>query len=116
MAALKSEMENHQPSNMSEKLSEKSNEPSVIPSSELECLQPGYNPKNLQRILREGILLATGGTAILLQMAHPGVAQGVDEHSNFAYRPSDRLRTTMTFMYCMAWGTIEEKRTVLENR
>jgi uncharacterized protein (DUF2236 family) len=114
MAALKPEMENHQPSNMSEKVSEKSNETSVIPSSELECLQPGYNPKNLQKILREGILLATGGTAILLQMAHPGVAQGVDEHSNFAYRPSDRLRTTMTFMYCMAWGTIEEKRTILE--
>ncbi|PMD28480.1 hypothetical protein NA56DRAFT_675650 [Hyaloscypha hepaticicola] len=86
----------------------------VIPSSDLECLQPGYNPKNLQMILKESILLGTGGVAILLQMAHPGVAHGVDEFSNFAYRPSDRLRTTMTFMYCMAWGTIEEKRTIIE--
>jgi uncharacterized protein (DUF2236 family) len=114
MAALKPEMENQQPPTMSEKVSERSLESSILPPSDLECLQPGYNPKNLQKILREGILLATGGTAILLQMAHPGVSQGVDEHSNFAYRPDDRLRTTMTFMYCMAWGTAEEKRTIIE--
>jgi uncharacterized protein (DUF2236 family) len=129
MAALKPEMVQHQPSNisekvsedhenvsssMSEKLSEKTNDSSVIPSPELECLQPGYAPKHLQMILREGILLGTGGVAILLQMAHPGVAQGVDEYSNFAYRPSDRLRTTMIFMYCMAWGTTEEKRLIIE--
>lgn len=90
MAALNGAMGEHQPSNISEKVSEKSNESSVIPSSDLECLQPGFNPKNLQTILKESILLGTGGVAILLQMAHPGVAQGVDEFSNFAYRPSDR--------------------------
>lgn len=111
---LTPEVESHLPSNMSEKTSEKLFESSFIPPPDLDCLQPGYNPENLQMVLREGILIATGGTAILLQMAHPGVAQGVDEHSNFAYRPSDRLRTTLTFMYCMAWGTIEEKRTIIE--
>jgi uncharacterized protein (DUF2236 family) len=97
----------------SEEFSEKSDLP-LTPSSDLECLQPGYKPTYLQGVLREGILLGTGGTAILLQMAHPGVAQGVDENSNFAYRPGDRLRTTMTFMYCMAFGTTEEKRTIIE--
>lgn len=96
-----------------EELSEKENL-SVIPSSDLECLSPDYEPKYLQRILREGILLGTGGVAILLQMANPGVAQGVDQHSNFAYRPSDRLRTTMTYMYCMAFGTPQERRTIIE--
>lgn len=40
----------------------------------------------------------------------PGVAKGVDEHSNFARRPLKRLATTMTFDYCMTFGTREEKR------
>jgi uncharacterized protein (DUF2236 family) len=71
-------------------------------------------PENLQRIMREGILLATGAVAILLQMANPKIAQGVIENSNFANRPADRLRATMTYMYCMAFGTPEEKRVVVE--
>jgi uncharacterized protein (DUF2236 family) len=99
--------------NTDEHFSEKEDLP-VVPSPDLECLSPDYNPTYLQTILREGILLATGGVAVLLQMAHPGVAQGVDEYSNFAYRPSDRLRTTMTYMYCMAFGTTEERRTIIE--
>lgn len=97
--------------------SEKSEEKpqlSIIPSSDLECLSPDYDPKYLQRVLQEGILLGTGGVAVLLQMAHPGVSKGVDLNSNFAYRPDDRLRTTMTYMYCMAFGTTEEKRTIIE--
>jgi uncharacterized protein (DUF2236 family) len=87
---------------------------SVIPAPDLECLAPGFDPKNIQKIVREGILLATGGVAILLQVANPGVGQGVNENSNFAYRPSDRLRTTMTYVYCMAFGTPHEKATVIE--
>jgi uncharacterized protein (DUF2236 family) len=61
----------------------------------------------------KGIILVGGAVAILLQVAAPGVARGVDEHSNFAYRPVDRLRTTMTYIYCMAFGTREEKQTVI---
>jgi uncharacterized protein (DUF2236 family) len=62
----------------------------------------------------EGILLGSGGVAILLQIANPGVGEGVDRNSNFAYRPVDRLRTTMTYIYTMAYGTPEERRTVIE--
>ncbi|KAE8381651.1 hypothetical protein BDV26DRAFT_278646 [Aspergillus bertholletiae] len=72
------------------------------------------NPQKIQKVVREGILLAGGGAAILLQVAMPGVGKGVDEHSNFSYRPLDRLRTTMTFVYCMAFGTAEEKRIIIE--
>ncbi|CZR55394.1 uncharacterized protein PAC_05281 [Phialocephala subalpina] len=84
------------------------------PDPNLEYFKPDYNPTYLQRILKEGILLATGGAAILLQMAHPGVAQGVNEHSNFAYRPADRLRSTMIYMYCIAFGTSEERKVIIE--
>ncbi|GMG23408.1 unnamed protein product [Aspergillus oryzae] len=72
------------------------------------------NPQKIQKIVREGILLAGGGAAILLQVAMPGVGKGVDEHSNFSYRPLDRLRTTMTYVYCMAFGTPEEKKIIIE--
>ena len=86
----------------------------VIPSQDLECLAPGFDPKNIKKIVREGILLATGGVAILLQVANPGVGQGVNENSNFAYRPADRLRTTMTYVYCMAYGTPKERAAIIE--
>jgi uncharacterized protein (DUF2236 family) len=78
-----------------------------------EFLSPDFNPKEMRKIVREGILLAGGGVAILLQVANPGVGAGVNEHSNFAYRPLDRLRTTMTYVYCMAYGTPEEKKTII---
>jgi uncharacterized protein (DUF2236 family) len=97
----------------SDELSEKA-QLSLLPNPNLECLSPNYDPKHIQKIVKEGILLATGGVAILLQVANAGVGQGVNENSNFAYRPADRLRTTMTYVYCMAFGTPDEKRTVIE--
>ncbi|KAL4894995.1 hypothetical protein BDV59DRAFT_211857 [Aspergillus ambiguus] len=72
------------------------------------------HPELIQKIVQEGLLLGGGAAAILLQVANPGVGKGVDNHSNFAYRPLDRLRTTMTFVYCMAFGTPEEKRKIVE--
>lgn len=65
--------------------------------SEEEFLDPNFDPKLLKNIVKEGIIVSAGAAAILLQVASPGVAAGVNEHSNFAYRVQDRLRTTMTF-------------------
>lgn len=62
-----------------------------------EFLDPSFDPKLLKEIVKESIILAGGAAAILLQVAAPGVGAGVNEHSNFAYRVQDRLRTTMTF-------------------
>lgn len=77
-------------------------------------LSEDYDPKEMQEVVREAILLAGGAVTVLLQIANPGVGRGVNEHSNFAYRPIDRLRTTMTYVYSMAFGTAEEKKTVIE--
>jgi uncharacterized protein (DUF2236 family) len=66
----------------------------------------------MHRVVREGLLLAGGARAILLQVAHPGVGRGVAEHSDFAYRPIDRLRTTLTYVYCMTYGSPDEIRQV----
>jgi len=78
-----------------------------------EFLLPSFQPEEMRKIVQEAILLAGGAVAILLQVAEPGVGRGVDEHSNFAYRPIDRLRTTMTYVYCMVYGTVEEKQAII---
>src|SRR5437764_1004027 len=64
---------------------------------------------DMRRVVREGALLAGAGRAILLQVAQPGVGRGVAEHSDFRYRQVDRLRTTLTYVYCMTFGTPEER-------
>jgi uncharacterized protein (DUF2236 family) len=82
--------------------------------SKEEFLSPGFRADSMSKVIQEGIILGAGGAAILLQVANPGVGAGVNEHSNFAYRVTDRLRTTMTFVYCMAYGTPEEKKTITD--
>lgn len=71
-------------------------------------------PHSIQKIVQEGLLLAGGAAAILLQVADPGVGKGVHKHSDFASRPLDRLRTTMTYIYCMTYGTRDEKKAIIE--
>ena len=60
----------------------------------------------------EAILLAGGARAILLQLANPAVGHGVAEHSNFAERPLDRLRGTLTYLYVIVYGSPDEVRRV----
>jgi uncharacterized protein (DUF2236 family) len=62
----------------------------------------------MRMVAREGALLAGAARAILLQIAHPAVGRGVAEHSDFADRPLDRLRATLSYVYCVTFGTPEE--------
>lgn len=57
-------------------------------------------------------MLAGGGCAILLQLAHPSVGRGVAEHSDFASRPYDRLIGTLTYVTAVACGTEDDIRAV----
>ncbi|GIF39658.1 uncharacterized protein (DUF2236 family) [Actinoplanes xinjiangensis] len=66
----------------------------------------------IRRVAREGLLLAGGGRATLLQIAHPRVAQGVYHHSDFTERPLDRLRTTLSYVFGVLFGTVEEGRAI----
>lgn len=68
--------------------------------------------RELRDIAAESVLLAGGGRAILLQIAHPGVGRGVAEHSDFASRPLDRLHATMTYVYAIVYGTDAERTEV----
>jgi uncharacterized protein (DUF2236 family) len=57
------------------------------------------------RYASDGVLIAGGARAILLQVADPAVAAGVARHSDFAHRPVERLRNTLTFAYSVVLGT-----------
>jgi uncharacterized protein (DUF2236 family) len=64
--------------------------------------------KGLADVGGEWVMLAGGGCAILLQLAHPSVGRGVAEHSDFASRPYDRLIGTLTYVTAVACGSEED--------
>jgi uncharacterized protein (DUF2236 family) len=59
-------------------------------------------------VAAEPALIAGGGCALLLQLAHPKVAQGVADHSDFENDPLPRLAGTLDFLTFVVWGTPEE--------
>ena len=64
-----------------------------------------YGPDSMMwRINREAVLLGAGPAALLLQIAHPSVARGVAEHSNFEGDPFGRLRRTLSTTMDLVFG------------
>lgn len=60
------------------------------------------------RIGRENVLALPGPAALLLQLAHPHVAAGVDDHSNFRDNPTGRLHSTFLYVHRITFGNTEE--------
>jgi uncharacterized protein (DUF2236 family) len=56
------------------------------------------------RVNREGALLAGGGRALLLQVAHPLVAAGVARHSTYETEPWKRLYRTLDVATQITFG------------
>ena len=70
-----------------------------------------------ERINAERIVLAGWGRAILLQLAHPLVAQGVADHSTFRgtlLTAAMRLHHTVAAMRKLTFGTTSEVRAALD--
>ncbi|TAM76776.1 MAG: DUF2236 domain-containing protein [Chloroflexota bacterium] len=64
-----------------------------------------YGPwSQMWRINREAVLLAAGPAALLLQLAHPLVAEGVAHHSAFETDPAGRLRRTLRTTLALVFG------------
>lgn len=61
----------------------------------------------VRTVNRENVLLLGGGRALLMQLAHPKVAAGVDEHSDFRVRPIRRLRRTIRMIMAIVFGDRE---------
>lgn len=73
---------------------------------------PGlFGPGSLAwRINAESILLLGGGRALLMQVAHPLVAAGVADHSDFTTQPFDRLWRTVGSALTVIFGDTEQWR------
>jgi uncharacterized protein (DUF2236 family) len=56
---------------------------------------------------REVLILAGGTCALLMQLAHPAVAAGVAQHSDFRADPFARLRRTLTSSFDVVFGSVE---------
>jgi len=59
------------------------------------------------RVNREGVLLLGGGAALVLQVAHPLVAAGVAEFSNYREDPWGRLYRTLDLTTRIVFGDTE---------
>jgi uncharacterized protein (DUF2236 family) len=73
---------------------------------------PDLASSEVSRFASDGVLIAGGARAILLQVADPAVAVGVAHHSDFAHRPVERLRNTLTFAYAVVLGTPDDAAAV----
>jgi uncharacterized protein (DUF2236 family) len=62
----------------------------------------------VRRVDGERVLLLGAGRALLMQLAHPLVARGIAEHSDFPSDPYGRLRRTLAASYTMSFGTVEQ--------
>jgi uncharacterized protein (DUF2236 family) len=63
----------------------------------------------IRAVAAESVLVAAGGRAILLQLAHPSVARGVAAHSDFVAAPLRRLTGTLDYIYLVVYGTSAER-------
>src|SRR4051812_39384011 len=74
-----------------------------------------FGPGSLTwRVNREGALLLGGGRALLLQVAHPLVAAGVSQHSNYREDPFGRLYRTLDTVTTIVFGSTPDAKEAAE--
>jgi uncharacterized protein (DUF2236 family) len=64
----------------------------------------------LWRVDREAAIFLGAGRALLLQLAHPFVAQAIADHSPSLGDPIGRFHRTFAIVFTLVFGTIEEAR------
>jgi uncharacterized protein (DUF2236 family) len=67
------------------------------------------------RVMAEPRLMFGAGRALLMQAAHPLVAEGAIEHSTYATDPFGRFERTVEWVTVMCFGTTEEARRAAGN-
>src|ERR1700674_1392389 len=72
-------------------------------------MKPGlYSDDSIpRRVNRENVLFLGGGRALLMQLAHPKVAAGGGEHSDFCSHPLRRRRRTSLMTMAIVFGDRE---------
>jgi uncharacterized protein (DUF2236 family) len=69
----------------------------------------------VRRVTSEPALNLMAGRALVLQLSHPAVAHGVDDHSDFRANPFKRLQGTLGAMYWIVNGS-EDKAAEVGSR
>lgn len=82
--------------------------PAPVPEPEPVRQGPERDRSVLRLVAAEPAVMLGAGRALLLQVAHPKVAQGVADHSDLRHRPLDRLFGTLDFLTIVTFGTPEE--------
>ena len=59
----------------------------------------------IRKVNIEPAIMFGAGRALLLQLAHPHVAQGVEDHSDFKGNPFKRLQGTLEATYAVVFGS-----------
>jgi uncharacterized protein (DUF2236 family) len=87
----------------------------MTPHAWLTMAERLFSPENkIWQVDRELALLLSGGRALLMQLAHPKIAAGVAEHSNFKDDPLGRLYRTMTAMWSIVFDEAAPASEALE--
>ncbi len=66
----------------------------------------------IRKVNNEPAIMFGAGRALLLQLAHPAVAQGVQDHSEFKKNPFKRLQGTLEATYAVVFGSTDLARGV----
>ncbi len=66
----------------------------------------------IRKVNNEPAIMFGAGRALMLQLAHPAVAQGVQDHSEFKKNPFKRLQGTLEATYAVVFGSAELARGV----
>jgi uncharacterized protein (DUF2236 family) len=61
----------------------------------------------IRKVNIEPAIMFGAGRALVLQLAHPAVAQGVEDHSDFKGNPFKRLQGTLEATYAVVFGSQE---------
>ncbi len=60
----------------------------------------------MRLMMREGLQLLGSGRSLLMQVAHPSIADGVENHSAFYSEPWARLKRTLQVMQGFIFGDV----------
>jgi uncharacterized protein (DUF2236 family) len=60
------------------------------------------------RVDREAVLFLAGGRALLLQLAHPWIAEAIAAHSQTMFDPIGRFHRTFSVMFSIVFGTADQ--------
>ncbi len=75
-----------------------------------------YGPGSMMwKVGRESISFLGAGRAVLLQLAHPWIANAIDQHSQTRNDPLGRGRRTFINVFSMVFGNTRQVRAVAEN-